>query len=70
MKLIDVLILSLALALSIIGVHQSMTVGIGGSYFIFMFAAGLLFWFQFRRNNALAEEKKLPNKPKQKKKQR
>lgn len=67
MKLTDVLILSLALAFSIIGVHQSMTVGIGGSYFIFMFAAGLLFWFQFRRNKALSAEKQPPTKSKQKK---
>lgn len=70
MKLADVLILSLALALSIIGIHQSLTVGIGGSYFIFMFAAGLLFWFQLRRNKALEEEKELLSKSKQKKKQR
>lgn len=50
MKLGDVLILSLALALIIIGIHQTMTVGIGGSYAIFMFAVGLLFWFQLRRS--------------------
>jgi hypothetical protein len=68
MKLGDVLILSLALALSIIGIHQSMTVGIGGSYFIFMFAAGLLFWFQLRRNKTLAAEKDPPIKTNQKKK--
>ncbi|MBA4299191.1 hypothetical protein SAMN03080617_00065 [Algoriphagus alkaliphilus] len=68
MKLGDVLILSLALALSIIGIHQSMTVGIGGSYFIFMVAAALLFWFQLRRNKVLAAEKGTPPKPKQKKK--
>lgn len=68
MKLSDVLILSLALALSIIGVHQSMTAGIGASYFIFMFAAGLLFWFQLRRNKALSAEKESPIKQKQKKK--
>lgn len=70
MKLGDVLILSMALALSIIGIHQSMTVGIGGSYFIFMFAAGLLFWFQLRRNKALSAEDEPPSKSKQKKKQR
>jgi hypothetical protein len=69
MKLGDVLILSLALALSIIGIHQSMTVGIGGSNFIFMFAAALLFWFQLRRNKVLAAEKKeAPSKTKQNKK--
>lgn len=49
MKLGDVLILSLSLALIIIGIHQTLTVGIGSSYAIFMFAVGLLFWFQLRR---------------------
>lgn len=56
MKLGDVLILSLALAFVIIGIHQSLTVGIGGSYAIFMFAVGLLFWFQLRRNKTNPKE--------------
>lgn len=49
MKLSDALLLSLSLALIIIGVHQSLTSGIGASYPIFMFAVALLFWFQYRR---------------------
>jgi len=49
LKLADALILSLSLALIIIGVHQSLTVGIEASYSIFMFAVALLFWFQYRR---------------------
>jgi len=49
MKLPDALLLSLSLALIIIGVHLSLTSGIGGSYPIFMFAVALLFWFQYRR---------------------
>ncbi len=69
MKIGDVLILSLALALGVIGIHQSLTVGIGGSYPIFMFAVGLLFWFQLRRNKAkAAEEEQAPQTPKKKKK--
>lgn len=69
MKLGDVLILSLALALGVIGIHQSLTVGIQNSYFLFMLAVGLLFWFQLRRNKALDESEKLPSaKPKKKKK--
>ena len=68
MKIGDVLILSLALAMIVIGVHQSLTVGIGGSYAIFMFAVGLLFWFQLRRNKAQADEKKPPVSPRKKKK--
>lgn len=69
MKIGDVLILSLALALAVIGIHQSLTVGIGASYPIFMFAVGLLFWFQLRRNNAKADEAEKPvQKPTKKKK--
>lgn len=49
MKLGDVLILSLALAFIIIGIHQALTVGITGSYTIFMMAVALLFWFQLRK---------------------
>ena len=68
MKLGDVLILSLALALVIIGIHQSLTAGIGASYPIFMFAVGLLFWFQLRRNKTkAAEEEQAPQPPKKKK---
>jgi Flp pilus assembly protein TadB len=68
MKLGDVLILSAALALVVIGIHQSLTVGIGGSYSIFMFAVGLLFWFQLRRNKAAEEENDPPQSPNRKKK--
>lgn len=68
MKLADSLILSLALALIVIGIHQSWSTGMGGSYFIFMFAVGLLFWFQLRRNKARVQEKVPEQKPKNKKK--
>jgi hypothetical protein len=50
MKLTDILILSLSLALSIVGIHQTLVNGVGTSYAIFMFSVGLLFWFQLRRN--------------------
>lgn len=68
MKIGDVLILSLALALVVIGVHQSMTVGVGGSYPIFMFAVALLFWFQLRRNKILRTDDEPSAKQKKKKK--
>ena len=68
MKLGDVLILSLGLALIIIGVHQSMTVGIGSSYAIFMFAVGLLFWFQLRRTKTNPEQPNSKPTPKKKNK--
>ena len=50
MKLIDVLIFSFSLALIVVGIHQTLVNGIGSAYAIFMFAVGLLFWFQLRRN--------------------
>ncbi len=55
MKLPDALLLSLSLALIIVGIHQSLTAGIGASYPIFMFAVALLFWFQYRRIQHPAE---------------
>ncbi len=52
MKLLDAIIFSVALALIVVGIHQTMVNGIGFSYSLFMFAVGLLFWFQLRRNKA------------------
>ena len=52
MKLIDASILSIALALIVVGIHQTLVTGLGFSYTVFMFAVGLLFWFQLRRNKA------------------
>ncbi len=56
MKLVDTLILSAAVALFIIGVHQlfilseaGMMTAIMGSYWLFMLVAGLLFWYRLRR---------------------
>nr|WP_192351714.1 hypothetical protein [Algoriphagus sp. Y33] len=49
MKLVDALVLSLSLALMIVGIHQTVTQGVQASYAIFMFAVALLFWFQYRR---------------------
>ncbi|GMQ30026.1 hypothetical protein [Algoriphagus confluentis] len=69
MKLGDVLILSLALALIIIGIHQALTVGITGSYAIFMMAVGLLFWFQLRKNSNPVDSKP-DSRPETKKKKR
>lgn len=63
MKLLDAILFSVALALIVVGIHQTMVVGIGFSYSLFMFAIGLLFWFQLRRNKAresIKSEKKKP----------
>lgn len=54
MKLLDASILSISLALMVVGIHQTWTNGIGFSYPLFMLAVGLLFWFQLRRNKVLA----------------
>lgn len=59
MKLTDILILSLSLALIIVGIHQTLVNGVGTSYPIFMFAVGLLFWFQLRRNKNQESSKEL-----------
>lgn len=49
MKLTDTLILSTAVALIIIAIHQVMTVGIAQNYWIVMMAIGFLLWFQYRK---------------------
>ncbi len=70
MKLIDVILLSLSLALIVVGIHQTLVHGIGSAYAIFMFAVGLLFWFQLRRhqgNESTAPTQQKPNKSKKKK---
>lgn len=62
MKLIDVLILSLSLALIIVGIHQTLVNGIGSAYAIFMVAVALLFWFQLRRNQKQDSQIETPKK--------
>jgi len=63
MKLLDAVIFSVALALIVVGIHQTMVSGIGFSYSLFMFAVGLLFWFQLRRNQARESSKSITKKP-------
>jgi Flp pilus assembly protein TadB len=62
MKLLDAIIFSVALALIVVGIHQTMVNGIGFSYSLFMFAVGLLFWFQLRRNKAREISESQPKK--------
>jgi hypothetical protein len=45
MKLLDVIILSLAVVFIIVGIHQVMTVGLGKAYWAIMLA--LIFFFIF-----------------------
>jgi len=54
MKLLDASLLSISLALMVVGIHQTWANGIGFSYPLFMLAVGLLFWFQLRRNKVPA----------------
>lgn len=63
MKLLDAIIFSVALALIVVGIHQTMVLGIGFSYSLFMFAVGLLFWFQLRRNKAREISESQSKKP-------
>jgi hypothetical protein len=50
MKLADVLLLSLAVAFLIIGIHQIMTVGIGQAYWVVMLSLILFFFYNLRKN--------------------
>ncbi len=47
--LVDTIILALGVAFFLIGIHQTMYVGIKASYWIFMFSTGFIFWFRYRR---------------------
>lgn len=50
MKLEQVIILSVAVALFIIGIHQSFLYGVAASYWIFMFTVALLLLYRLRAN--------------------
>lgn len=50
MKLLDTIILSLAAGFFIIGVHQTITVGIMYSYWIIMLSVALLLWYNLRKH--------------------
>ncbi len=49
MKLVDIIILSLTVVIFIIAVHQTFTVGLMYSYWIFMFSIVLLLVLKYRR---------------------
>jgi amino acid permease len=73
MKLTDIVLLSLAAAFTIIGVHQlivitnneSFTVGFTHSYWIFMLSISLFLFYQLRKKKAQAAEKaaQTPGRP-------
>jgi len=49
MKLTDIIILSLAVVFTIIGIHQTMTIGFGKAYWAVMLALVLFFIFNLRK---------------------
>jgi len=49
MKLVDVIILSLAVVFIIVGIHQIMTIGFGKAYWAIMLALIFFFIFNLRK---------------------
>jgi hypothetical protein len=49
MKLLDILLLSLAAAFIIMGIYEVMTVGIGGAYTYIMLSTLLFFYYTYRK---------------------
>jgi len=49
MKLIDILIISLAFVFLIIGMYEMMALGPENGYWSVMLAVALFFWFQIRK---------------------
>jgi hypothetical protein len=72
MKLIDIILLSLAAGFFIIGVHQlvvitnneNLNVGLAQSYWVFMLSVTLFLTFQLRKKKQEAEQKASPPSPK------
>lgn len=63
MKLTDIVLLSLSVVLTIIGVHQAMNFGIQNSYFIFMFTIAILLYYFYRKKQYEGMEDNDPPKP-------
>lgn len=68
MKLVDTIIISLAVGFCLIGFHQTFKSGFFNNYWIFMLTIILLSIFQLRRKNR--EQKERDNEAKTSKKQR
>jgi hypothetical protein len=49
MKLVDIVVLSLAVAFIIIGIYETMTHGISFAYWSIMLSTGLFFLFVYRK---------------------
>jgi hypothetical protein len=55
MRLTEIILFSLSVALFIIGVHQTFTVGMAESYWIFMLCFLFLLIYQFKKEKDLPE---------------
>ena len=56
MKLLDYILFSLAVAFFVIGIYETMVLGIGHAYGIFMLSLGLLFLFGYRKSQREQEK--------------
>lgn len=50
MKLLDYILFCSALAFFVIGLYESVVMGIASAYWIFMLSLGLLFLYGYRKN--------------------
>jgi len=55
-NLIDIIVLSLAAVCLIIGIHQTITVGFGQAYWLFMLSIGFLLYQQIRKAKKKQDE--------------
>ena len=55
-NLVDIIVLSLSAGFLIIGIHQTITVGFGVSYWLFMLSIALLLYQQIRKARKKQEE--------------
>jgi len=52
----DIIVLSGAVVFLIIGIHQTITVGFGQAYWLFMLSIGFLLYHQFRKARKKQED--------------
>ncbi|MBA4144621.1 MAG: hypothetical protein DI538_25445 [Azospira oryzae] len=64
MKLLDTIIISLAVVFIIIGIYEVMSVGLGQAYWALMLAIVLYFVYDYRKNIANKKKNDLPAKKK------
>ena len=52
----DIIVLALSAGFLIIGIHQTITIGFGASYWLFMLSIGFLLYQQIRKARKKQEE--------------